>query len=176
MIFEIWVDADSIPESLRKIILKAAVRLGTAAYFVADRELPDVKQFIAEDTHRIRVEKSDNNLKSAIKMITVPSGENSADNYIVQNIPETSLCVTHDIPLAARLLEKKCYVIDDRGGEYSSETIKTRLGDRLVNAELRSWGIFTDLQKKSTQKDVKMFADKLDAVSLRISKLPSDKQ
>lgn len=171
MKFDIWVDSDSVPKNLRTIILKAAVRLSAAAYFVADRELPDVKQFIAEDTHRLRVAIGDNTIKSPVKMIVVQSGENSADDYIVENVLPSSLCITHDIPLADRLLKKKCIVIDDRGGQYTAEDIKSRLADRAVNAELRTWGVFAEAQKKQKPSDVKAFADKFDTVINRLMKL-----
>lgn len=162
MKFDIYVDADSIQRNLRSIILKAAVRLDTAAFFVADRKLPDVEQFIAEDTHRIRVEKQNSELKSKIKMITVDTGENSADDKIVELAGANSLCITHDIPLAARLLDKGCFVINDRGDSYTSDNIKTLLKDRDVNATLREWGLSPDKQKSQTASSVKAFADNFD--------------
>lgn len=162
MKFDIYVDADSITVNLRSIILKAAVRLGTAAVFVADRNLPDVSKFIADDTHRVRVENNDRNLKSKIKMIVVQSGENSADDRIVETVTENSLCITHDIPLAARLLEKGCFVINDRGDSYNQDNIKTLLKDREVNATLREWGICADKQKRQDASSVKSFADNFD--------------
>lgn len=162
MIFEIWVDSDSIPNNLKGIILKAAVRLGTAAVFVADRELPDVKQFIAEDTFRVRSENNDRSLKSKIRMIVVKTGANSADDYIVENAPEGSLCITHDIPLASRLLEKGCKVIDDRGLTFSSSNINSLLGDREVNSVLREMGVFAQQQTKQGKSNVKAFSDNFD--------------
>lgn len=170
MKFDIWVDSDSVPKNLRTIILKAAVRINTAAYFVADRQLPDVKQFIADDTHRVRAESGDISLKSKIKMIVVQSGENSADDYIVQNALPGSLCITHDIPLASRLLETGCTVLDDRGGQYTQDDIQSRLSDRAVNAELRFWGVFAVAQKKQKPSDVKAFADLFDCIINRLLK------
>lgn len=162
MKFDIYIDADSIQRNLRKIILNAAVRLDTAAIFVADRELPDIKAFIADDTHRVRVANNDKALKSKIKMIVVASGENSADDKIVELAPANSLCITHDIPLASRLLEKGCYVINDRGDSYTLDNIKSLLKDRDVNATLREWGITADKQSKQTSTTVKLFADNFD--------------
>lgn len=163
MISDIWVDSDSVPSSLRTIILRLGVRIDVPVYFVADRELKDVQQFIAEDTHRIRILNNNPNLKSKIKMIVVETGSDSADNYIVEHVTESSFCVTHDIPLASRLLEIGSSVINDRGDTYSKDNIKSLLGNRAVNAELRSWGVFADNQKKTTtQASVKNFADNLD--------------
>lgn len=191
MDFVMFIDADSVPQNLRSIILRAAVRTGAAAFFVSDRILKDVEEFISEDTHNKRVQAkseaegmySDDELKTVLKRVksrissvVVPVGANSADDYIaekaalrVRSDPGAAvLCITHDIPLASRLLEAGCTVIDDRGGEYTEDTIKTRLMARSVNAELRSWGVFADVQKKRKQSDVKAFSDMLDKVITRI--------
>lgn len=160
--FDIWVDSDSIPNNLKPIIMKAAVRINAAAVFVADRDLKDVRQFISEDTCRIRKEKNDRSLKSKISMIVVQSGQDSADNYIVENAKEGSLCITHDIPLAARLLEKKCHVIDDRGMTYSQENINALLSERNVNSQLREMGVFASQQSKQGKENTKLFSDNFD--------------
>ena len=175
--FDIWVDADSVPAKLRQMILKAASRTSAPCFFVADRELPDVKAYIAEDTFALREKARQagqpdaseiRRIKSQISMVVVPSGENSADDYIVDQASESSLCITHDIPLASRLLEKGCIVIDDRGSEYTDADIRARLGDRLVNQELRSWGVFSEQQARMGQGVQKAFADNLDRTITRI--------
>ena len=177
--FNIWVDADSVPVKLRQMILKAASRTSAPCFFVADRELPDVKSFIADDTFALREKARQagqpdaveiRRIKSRISMVVVASGENSADDYIVEQASESSLCITHDIPLASRLLEKGCTVIDDRGSEYTASDIRARLGDRLVNQELRSWGVFSEQQAKMGQGVQKAFADNLDRTITRMMK------
>lgn len=170
MSFSIWVDSDSIPTTHKSVILKAAVRLDCAACFVADRKLKDVCSFIEEDTHRLRVEKSDPLKKSAIRMIVVPTSDNSADDYIAENACEGDLCITHDIPLASRLLDKNCIVIDDRGSSYTSDNIKSMLKDRDVNASLREMGVFADLQGKQGLKSLKAFSDNFDRTITKIFK------
>ena len=177
--FNIWVDADSVPVKLRQMILKAATRTSARCFFVADRELPDVKAYIAEDTFFLREKARQNGqtdaveirrIRSQISMVVVSSGENSADDYIVEQASSESLCITHDIPLASRLLEKGCTVIDDRGAEYTQDDIRTRLGDRLVNQELRSWGVFSEQQARMGQGVQKAFADSLDRTITRMMK------
>ena len=171
---EIWIDADSLPKNLRAIVLKAAQRTGCKTVFCADRSLPDVVDFIANDTARLRKELPPQilnepdyktikkNVKSGISMSVVQSGENSADDYIVENAVSNSLCITHDIPLASRLLEKGCTVIDDRGRNYTKDNIRMLLSERAVNNELRSWGVFSEQQKRLTSSDTKAFADNFD--------------
>jgi len=168
---EIWIDADSVPKNLRDIILRAAVRTGLPTFFVADRTLSDVELFIQEDTFRLRqalrgAGETDKAVikacKSRIRMVVVENGADSADNYIVENSKSNSLCITHDIPLASRMLKKGARAIDDRGESYTAQTINARLGDRLVNQKLREMGVFSEQQRKMKGFDTKAFADNLD--------------
>lgn len=171
MDFELWVDADSIPRNLRAIVLRAAARTGMPTFFVADRDLADVRQFIQDDTCRLRqvlkgAGETDKAViracRSRISMVVVQSGQNSADDYIVENSSQLSLCITHDIPLASRMLAKGSYAIDDRGESYTSKDISARLGDRLVNQKLREMGFFAEQQGKMKGSVSKSFADNLD--------------
>jgi uncharacterized protein YaiI (UPF0178 family) len=59
-------------------------------------------------------------------------------------------------------LEKGCTVIDDRGGKYTKDDIKAKLSDRLVNQELRSWGVYAEQQGKIDSSRQKKFANMLD--------------
>lgn len=175
----LWIDADSIPKNLRSIILKAAVRVDAQAYFVSDRILSDVKLFIEEDTYRIRSLKKAEGIedkvvlklyKSSIHNIVVQTGQDSADNYIVEKSELPVLCITHDIPLAARMLEKGAYVIDDRGESYTPQNIKARLGNRTINQQLREMGIFDDQQSKMKESSFKAFADNLDRTLTKLGR------
>lgn len=174
MDIQMWVDADSLPAALRPVVLKVASKRCCGAFFVADRTIPAVASYIADDTCLLRRQSGlpkdeARTIKSKIRMIVVQSGPDSADNYIAENAPANSLCITHDIPLASRLLEKGCTVIDDRGGEYTGENIRTLLCGRLVNAELRTWGVFEN-QKKQGRENTKAFADCLDRTLTRLEK------
>ncbi len=175
----LWVDADSVPKNLRSIILKASVRINAQTYFVSDRNLSDVQLFIEEDTHRIRSEKKAQGIIekaqlkayiSLIHQIVVPTGKDSADNYIVENSTIPALCITHDIPLASRMLEKGAFAIDDRGESYSKDNIKARLGNRSINQQLREFGVFEEQQSKMKESSTKAFADNLDRTLTSILK------
>ncbi len=177
MSIEIWVDADSVPVNLRQIILRAASRLDVPCCFAADRELADVKRFVADDTFRRRQNARDagesdperiRGIRSKVRMAVVQKGQDSADDFLVDNAGEGSLCITHDIPLAARLLGKGCIVIDDRGAEYTRGDINVKLKDRLVNQELRSWGVYAEQQGKIDASRQKSFADTLDRTLTRM--------
>lgn len=171
MSIELWIDADSVPKNLRSIILKAATRLDLPTFFVADRALSDIELFIQKDTFRRRQSLRDKgqsdtsvlrNCRSKISMIVVESAPNSADNYIVANSHIPALCITHDIPLASRMLDKGAFAIDDSGESFTSQNIKIRLGDRLVNEKLREMGVFADCKSKKKETSSNAFANNLD--------------
>ncbi len=171
MSIELWIDSDSVPKNLRSIILKAATRLDIPAFFVADRALSDIELFIQEDTFRKRQALRANgeadksvlrNCKSKISMIVVESGPNSADDYIVANSHIPALCITHDIPLAFRMLDKGACAIDDSGESFTFQNINVRLQDRLVNEKLREMGVFADCKSKKKESSFSAFANNLD--------------
>ncbi len=179
----LWIDADSLPKNLRTIILKAAVRLKVQTFFVSDRNLADVQLFIEEDTHRIRTEKKGEGITekaqlkgfvSSIHQIVVQTGKDSADNYIVENASLPALCITHDIPLAARMLQKGAFAIDDRGDSYTLQNINARLGNRAINQQLREYGIFDEQQNKMKESSTKAFADNLDRTLTQLIKTLTD--
>ena len=170
--FNMYVDADSLPRALRPIILKASSRAGGLCVFVADRQLPDIATFINNDTHEKRVAAGgDRSVRSNVRMVVVRTGENSADNTLVEMAQSGSLCITHDIPLASRLLEKGCIVLDDRGSEYTADNIKSLLTGREVNNTLREAGIFSEQQKSRSTNTIKDFADNLDRVLTRMLRI-----
>ena len=81
-------------------------------------------------------------------MVVVEGGENAADDKIVELANENNLCITHDIPLAARLIEKNVYVIDDRGNVLDKNNIRERLSIRDTQKDFREMGIFNEKQNK----------------------------
>ena len=78
--FSIWVDADSVPAKLRQMILKAASRTSASCFFVADRELPDVKAYIAEDTFALREKARQSGQTDALEIRRIRSAINPRQN------------------------------------------------------------------------------------------------
>ncbi len=172
---ELYIDADSVPVRIRAVILRRAMKLDADSYFVADRPLPDVLKAIEDDKaerrrpYRDTLDRTElRRIGSRIHMIVIETGENSADNEIVAIAKEGSLAITHDIPLAARLLGKGVYVIDDRGGEYTSDDIRTRLSSRANNAILREMGVFTDRSGSFDEKAIREFSARFDKMVSRL--------
>ncbi|MFA6844785.1 MAG: DUF188 domain-containing protein [Sphaerochaetaceae bacterium] len=167
----LFIDADSVPVSIRAVILRCIVRRGFDALFVADRPLRDVLQAKEEHTGLLRKAAKEGGLvdqddlkaiKSGIEMVTVPTSADSADDYLVEHLVLPALAITHDVPLAARLVEKGAVVLDDRGGVFTRENIAPRLSERNINKQLREWGMENEKNMRMDNRQLKAFADALD--------------
>ena len=175
MAMRLYLDADSVPRRHREIILRRVIGKDVDTFFVADRRLPDVEEAIALDKAerrrplRDRLSPSEvRKIPSRITLVVVESGENSGDDKLVEIAQAPGMAVTHDIPLAARLLEKGLSVIDDRGGEYTSITIRARLQERENNRSFRELGVFTGRQQRFDERTVREFASAFDRVYSRL--------
>ena len=171
MSFTLFVDADSLPLSQRSILLKRIKKNSITAFFVADRELEDVNKAIEEDTADLRrplrdtLSKSElRKIKSKISMVVVPSGKDSADNYIFDHIQEPALCITHDIPLSERVVSKGCIALDDRGNIIDKENARERLSIRNAMYIIRESGYISEKQRRINNRDIEAFANSLDKI------------
>lgn len=179
----LYIDADSLPQRHRDIVLRRIIKRGYEAWFAADRSLPDVVRAIEEDKRVRRAAFRDTlsreearRIGSGIHMEMVESGTNSADDRLVELASAPALAITHDIPLAERLIAKGLIVIDDRGNTLTEENIRRRMSERDVNAKLREMGLFTDKSKHFDEKTIREFSAAFDkALSMleRASGTPS---
>lgn len=147
MLFSIWVDADSCPTDVRELIVRFVVRLKIPCNFVANRQIP-LPQYSKKT--------------NLIAMIITDNSEGSADDYIVSNVEPNDLVITRDIPLAARLIEKKIITINDRGKLFTSESIREDLSIRNFNYQLFTMGIQLDKTNKFNKKNLNDFANCFD--------------
>ena len=123
--FNIYIDADSLPKTHRAIVLKRIVKesiyIGECV-FASDRELADVRDVREAHTASLRLPYKDKldkselrKIKTNISMVVVPVGANSADNYLVENSKTPGFAITHDVPLSNRLVEKG--IADSKAGD-----------------------------------------------------------
>ena len=147
MLFSIWVDADSCPTDVRELIVRFVVRLKIPCNFVANRQIP-LHQYSKKT--------------NLITMIITDNSEGSADDFIVSNVEPNDLVITRDIPLAARLIEKKITTINDRGKLFTSESIREDLSIRNFNYQLFTMGIQLDKTNKFNKKNLNDFANCFD--------------
>ena len=140
---KILVDADSCPRDARDLVLRTADRRKIQAIFAANRLIPDLNG-------------------GNVTMEICPTGENSADNRIVELAEPGDLAVTRDLALAKRLLEKGIAVIDDRGRIFSQDSINELLSMRNFMVELAENGLGMERTASYGKKERKAFADSLD--------------
>ncbi|MBQ0072540.1 MAG: DUF188 domain-containing protein [Spirochaetales bacterium] len=175
--FNLYIDADSLPKTHRAIVLKRLLKendkIGTCI-FAADRELPDVKETMQNHTASLRSPYKETlpkeelrKIKTNIQMIVVATGANSADDKLVELAEVPGFAITHDIPLAARLVEKGIVVLDDRGNEMTKENVRERLSVRDFMTELRDYGFQSDKTKPFDNRTLNEFSNAFDRLMFR---------
>ena len=140
---KIWVDADACPKPVKDILFRLAERKEIVVTFVANQ--------------RLRLVES-----PFVQLIQVGSGENIADDEIVNKCEDGDLIITADIPLAARVVAKGAQALDPRGKIYDKNNIGQLLDMRNFMDELRGSGIETGGPPGFGQKDRFKFANELD--------------
>ena len=72
-----------------------------------------------------------------LRHVTVAEGADAADNWIVDTIAAGDICITADIPLAARCLDKGARVLAPNGKAFTQDGIGMALGMRELSRHLR---------------------------------------
>lgn len=147
----IWVDADACPAVIKETLYRAAKRTGIQLILVANRNIPTPSS-------------------PSISFIRVQSGQDVADNEIIQRMDKGDLVVTADIPLAAAVIAKGGAALNPRGEMYEADSVRSRLSMRDFMNELRANGIDTGGPATLKPCDRKAFADRLDAFLAGTSK------
>src|ERR671912_12680 len=75
--------------------------------------------------------------------VVVAEGADAADDWIAERIGRGDVCVTADIPLAARCLERGARAISPRGRPWTTDNIGGALAGRAVARGLREAGVAT---------------------------------
>ena len=112
----IFVDGDACP--VKAEVEKVAARHGLAVTIVSNGGLrPSANPMLRHGT--------------------VAEGADAADDWIVDHIAAGDICVTADIPLAARCLDKGAKVLGPTGKPFTPEGIGMALGMRELSRHLR---------------------------------------
>ncbi len=138
----IYIDGDSFPNSLKRILVSAVIRLNLSMVVVSN-------QLTSIDT------------SDQITHIIVPEGPDQADDRIVDMVKKDDLVITADIPLADRVISKKAYVIDHRGGVFNEANIAGLLATRRIMESMRESGVQTPGPEPFSSKHSQGFANQL---------------
>ncbi|HVA14253.1 MAG TPA: YaiI/YqxD family protein [Stellaceae bacterium] len=118
----IYVDADACP--VRDEVYRVAERLDLNVFVVSNGSRPILPSCLPNVT-----------------MVTVEQGADAADDWIAQRIAGSDVCVTADIPLAARCLAKGAQALAPNGKIWAPNNIGNALAGREVSRHLRELGM-----------------------------------
>ena len=140
---EIFVDGDACP--VREEVYRVAERLGLIVHVVSNGSRP------------IRPPAQPN-----IRMVTVPAGADIADDWIAERLTRADVCVTSDIPLAARCLAAGGRAVSPSGRHWTADNIGNALAGRAVSQHRREIGMNTGGPAPLTKADRSRFLGALD--------------
>ena len=105
-----------------------------------------------------------------VSMQYVDQGADEADKWIADRTGPGDICITGDIPLAARCVESGARVLKHNGEALTAQDVKEALAMRDLMADLRSADPFRQGGGKGfTKADRSRFLDSLERV-LRVAK------
>jgi uncharacterized protein YaiI (UPF0178 family) len=113
----IYVDADACP--VKEEVVRVAERHGAEVLMVCNGG----------------IRPSPNPL---VRLVIVPEGPDAADDWIAERAGAGDICVTGDIPLAARCLEAGAQALRHDGTAFTQASIGQALAMRNLMADLRS--------------------------------------
>ena len=140
---EIYIDGDACP--VREEVYRVATRLNLVVHVVSNGSRP------------IRPPGLPN-----VRMVVVPDGADIADDWIAERITAADICVTSDIPLAARCLAKSARALSSTGRLWTTDNIGNALAGREIGRHLREIGVATGGPAPLTKADRSKFLSALD--------------
>jgi hypothetical protein len=140
---EIYIDADACP--VRDETLHVAARHGFKIFMVSDGGIRPLQNPLVE-------------------LVIVSHGVDAADGWIAEHIVASDICVTNDIPLAARCLERGAYALRPDGKPFTENNIGMGLANRELMQGLRESGEITGGPKPFGKADRSRFLDCLETM------------
>ena len=102
-----------------------------------------------------------------VELVIVAQGADAADDWIADNIKTADVCVTNDIPLAARCLEKGALAIKSNGEPFTESSIGMALANRELMQGLREIGQITGGPRPYSKSDRSSFLNRLETTVQR---------
>jgi uncharacterized protein len=140
---DIYVDSDACP--VREEIYRVAARLQLDVFVVSNGSRP------------IRPPGTSN-----VRMVLVSESTDAADDWIAEHISSVDVCITSDIPLAARCLKRSARAVSPTGKHWTQANIGNALAGREIARHLRELGTNTRGPAPLTKRDRSRFLSALD--------------
>lgn len=132
----IYVDADACP--VKDEILRVAERHNLPVYVVSNSGMRPSRN-------------------PMVRQIVVPQTPDAADDWIAEHIAAQDICITADIPLAARCIEKGAHALHPNGKPFTQESIGMALAMRDLMQQLREAGDVKGVNPAFTKEDRSRF-------------------
>lgn len=138
---EIYVDADACP--VKDEVLRVAGRHGVVVHIVSNGGLRPSRD-------------------PMVRVVVVAEGPDAADDWIAERVTSADICVTADIPLAARCLERGAKAIRPDGKPFTPESIGMAVAMRGLMQQLRESGDIKGSNPVFTREDRSRFLQSLE--------------
>jgi uncharacterized protein YaiI (UPF0178 family) len=140
---QIYIDADACP--VREEVYRVAGRLGVGVFVVSNGSRPIRPPGLPY-----------------VEMVMVGDTMDAADDWIAERITAADICVTADIPLASRCLQKGARVVAPNGKPFTAANIGNALAGREISRHLRELGAGGGGPPPFTKADRSRFLSALD--------------
>ena len=97
-----------------------------------------------------------------IEIVIVTQGADAADDWIAEHIQKADICVTNDIPLAGRCLERDAFALRPNGQAFTHDSIGMALAQRQILQNLRDTGEITGGPRAFNKADRAQFLNHLE--------------
>lgn len=141
----IYIDADACP--VRDEVYRVAERIGLEVFVVSNGSRPILPS-----------------RNPKIRTVVVSEGADAADDWIAERITAGDICVTADIPLASRCLQKAARALAPNGKLWTKDNIGNALAGREIGRHLRESGVNTGGPPPFSKQDRSRFLGALDAL------------
>lgn len=98
------------------------------------------------------------------RLVVVADGADAADDWIAEHVGARDVCVTQDIPLAARCLAKGARALSPKGHVFTPDNIGSALAGRDLARHLRESGLATGGPAPMGKADRSRFLSALDTL------------
>ena len=147
---KIYVDADACP--VKNEIERVATRHNLKTYMECDGGIRP-------------------SLNPLIKLVVVSQGADAADDWIADHIGRADICITNDIPLAARCLKKEAFALKSNGKSYTNDNIGMALATREIMERIRESGEMTGGPPPFSKIDRSKFLDQIEKIVQKAKKI-----
>ncbi len=140
-LLQIYVDADACP--VKDEVVRVAERHGLPVHIVSNSGM-------RPSGHPL------------VRQVVVAQGPDAADDWIAEHVMDDDICITADIPLASRCLEKGARALRPDGKLFTKESIGMALAMRDLMQQLREAGDVKGTNPAFTREDRSRFLRELE--------------